>query len=639
MSKITVFLPDGRSREVDEGATLASIVKQLSSSLKKRAVAGELNGKLVDLSHMVCHNDHIRIVELDSEEGIQVLRHSAAHLLAQAVKRLFGNIPLGVGPVIKDGFYYDMDLPRPLTPDDLVQLQKEMERLAAENLPIQREVVSKAEAKKWFEEVGDQLKLELLKDVPENEEISLYRQGEFVDLCRGPHVPSTSWIKHVQLLHVAGAYWRGNSDNAMLQRVYGTAFPSKIALEEHLHMLEEAKKRDHRKLGKQLELFGFSEDAPGMPLFFPKGMQVRNKLEAFWREAHERAEYVEVKTPIMMNQRVWERSGHWAHYHENMYFSTIDEQAFALKPMSCPGAMLVYNSRRRSYRELPLRYGELGLVHRHEASGALNGLLRVRSFTQDDAHIFLRPAQIKTEIHRIIDLIDAVYKVFGFSYEVELSTRPENSMGSDELWNQSIAALREVLVERGQQFAINEGDGAFYGPKIDFHVSDAIGRSWQCGTIQLDFQMPEKFGCVYINEANEKETPVVLHRVIFGSVERFLAILIEHYAGAFPLWLAPVQVKVLPIADKHVSYAQKVKRMLQEKGCRVEVDERAEKMGLKIREAEQEKVPFMMIVGDDEVSNRNVSLRQRGKKNLGSMTIEEVLGEIGDFRRPNKSEK
>ena len=636
MSTITVALPDGAKKEVKQGATVEDVAKAISTSLSKKAVAGKINGKVVDLYTPVKEGDQVEVLTLDSPEGLEVYRHSTAHLMAQAIKRLYDDVKLGIGPVIQDGFYYDIDLPHSLTPEDLEKIEQEMKKIIEEDLPIRRHVVSREEAIRIYEEIGDHLKLELIRELPEDEEITIYEQGEFFDLCRGPHLPSTGKIKAIKLLSVAGAYWRGNSENQMLQRIYGTAFPKQAQLDEYLRFLEEAKKRDHRKLGRELELFTFSEEAPGMPFFLPNGMILRNLLEQLWREEHEKAGYLEIKTPIMMNRRLWEQSGHWEHYHENMYFTKIDSQDFAVKPMNCPGGMLVYKSKLRSYRDLPIRLGELGLVHRHEMSGALNGLLRVRTFTQDDAHIFVRPDQIKDEINRIIELIDKFYSLFGFSYTVELSTRPEKSMGSDELWEKATDALRSVLEERGMEYVVNEGDGAFYGPKIDFHVSDAIKRTWQCGTIQLDFQMPEKFDCTYIGEDNQKHTPVVIHRVIYGSIERFMAVLIEHYAGAFPTWLAPVQARLLPIAAAHVDYAKKIQAQMEEAGIRVQVDDRNEKIGYKIREAQMQKVPYMFVIGDKEIESNSLAVRKRGEGDIGAKPVAEVIAMLQEEIRERK---
>ncbi|UYO01612.1 threonine--tRNA ligase [Paenibacillus sp. PSB04] len=625
--EIQVKLPDGSVRAFEQGVRLESIAESISSSLVKNAAAGKIDGILVDLSTPVEQDSSIEIVTVDSPEGIEVYRHSTAHLLAQAVKRLFGasSVKLGIGPVIEDGFYYDMDLPSPLTSDDLSRIEREMKRIAEEDLPIRRKAVSRKEALDLFEQLQEPLKLELIRDLPEDAEISIYEQGEFVDLCRGPHLPSTGKIKAFKLLSVAGAYWRGSSDNKMLQRIYGTAFPKKAQLDEHLHMLEEAKKRDHRKLGKEQGLFLFSEEAPGMPFYLPKGMTIRNELEKLERELNAARGYEEVRTPLMMNKRMWEESGHWDHYKDNMYFTQVDETEYALKPMNCPGHMLIFKSGLRSYRELPIRLAEFGQVHRHEYSGALSGMMRVRTFCQDDAHLFVRPDQIEEEIAGVIDLIDHMYAIFGFSYRIELSTRPEDSMGSDELWEQAEQSLRSVLERRGIDYRLNEGDGAFYGPKIDFHILDALKRSWQCGTIQLDFQMPEKFGLSYVGEYNQKHRPVIIHRAVYGSIDRFIGILTEHYSGAFPLWLAPVQAKVVPVSEHDLDYAYQVKQSLAKEGFRVEVSAKNEKLGYKIREAELEKVPYVLVVGKSEQEAGAAAVRKRGEGDLGMQQLPDII--------------
>lgn len=625
--EIQVKLPDGSVRAFEQGVRLENIAESISSSLVKNAAAGKIDGILVDLHTPVEQDSSIEIVTVDSPEGIGVYRHSTAHLLAQAVKRLFGaaSVKLGIGPVIEDGFYYDMDLPSPLTSDDLSRIEREMKRIAEEDLPIRRKAVSRKEALDLFAQLQEPLKLELIRDLPEDAEISIYEQGEFVDLCRGPHLPSTGKIKAFKLLSVAGAYWRGNSDNKMLQRIYGTAFPKKAQLDEHLHMLEEAKKRDHRKLGKEQGLFLFSEEAPGMPFYLPKGMIIRNELEKLERELNAARGYEEVRTPLMMNKRMWEESGHWDHYKDNMYFTQVDETEYALKPMNCPGHMLIFKSGLRSYRELPIRLAEFGQVHRHEYSGALSGMMRVRTFCQDDAHLFVRPDQIEEEIAGVIDLIDYMYGIFGFSYRIELSTRPEDSMGSDELWEQAEQSLRSVLERRGIEYRLNEGDGAFYGPKIDFHILDALKRSWQCGTIQLDFQMPEKFGLSYVGEYNQKHRPVIIHRAVYGSIDRFIGILTEHYSGAFPLWLAPVQAKVVPVSEHDLDYAYQVKQSLAKEGIRVEVSAKNEKLGYKIREAELEKVPYVLVVGKSEQEAGAAAVRKRGEGDLGMQQLPDII--------------
>lgn len=622
---IEVTLPDGSKKEYPAPTTMKQIAESIHAGLMKQAVAAKVDGKLVDLDDELSHDAQVSIVTLDSDDGLYVYRHSVAHLLAQAVKRIYGSssVHLGVGPVIADGFYYDVDLGQSLTNADLMAIEREMQKIVQEDLRIVRQEVSRPEAECLFKE--DPYKMELIRELPEDEIISVYQQGEFVDLCRGPHLPSTGKIKAFKLMSVAGAYWRGNSDNQMLQRIYGTAFPKKSQLEAHLFFLEEAKKRDHRKLGKELGLFMFSEEAPGMPFFLPNGTIIRNELEQFARELQSERGYDEVRTPLMMNKRLWEMSGHWEHYKDNMYFTQVDETEYALKPMNCPGHMLVYRHLLRSYRELPIRISEFGQVHRHEFSGALSGMMRVRTFCQDDAHIFVRPDQIQEEITQVIDLISQVYQVFGFEYTIELSTRPEDSMGSDELWQQAELALQQVLDQQGLSYRMNEGDGAFYGPKIDFHILDSLKRSWQCGTIQLDFQFPEKFDLSYIGEDSQKHRPVVIHRAIFGSIERFIGILTEHYAGAFPMWLAPVQVMIIPVSDHDIDYSLKVKKHLENAGIRVHVDVRKEKLGYKIREAGLRKTPYTFVLGEKEMSADHVSVRKRGEGELGEISIEQAI--------------
>ena len=563
--------------------------------------------------------------------------HTSSHILAQAVKRLYPDIKLTIGPAIENGFYYDFDTEEPFTPQMLENLENEMKKIVKEDYKIERFTLPRKEAIAFMEEKKEPYKVELIKELPEGEEISFYRQGEFTDLCAGPHIPSTGAVKAFKLLSSSGAYWRGNEKNKMLQRIYGISFPKASELEEYLNMLEEAKKRDHKKLGKELELFMIAPEGPGFPFFLPKGMALRNVLEDFWRKIHVKNGYQEIKTPMMLNEELWHRSGHWEHYKENMYTTQIDEVDFALKPMNCPGGMLVYKNKMHSYKELPIRMGELGLVHRHEKSGELNGLFRVRCFTQDDAHIFCLPEQIESEIINLMHLINKVYSMFGFTYTVELSTRPEDSMGSEEDWNLAEGALKKALEKENMPYKINEGDGAFYGPKIDFHIKDCLGREWQCGTIQLDFQMPERFDLHYIGEDGEKHRPVMLHRVIFGSIERFIGILIEHFAGAFPTWLSPVQVKILPIADSHLEYANRVKEQLLEEGIRVEIDERNEKIGYKIREAQLQKIPYMLVIGDKEVEANKVGVRSRKDGDQGAVSITDFIGkikkEIEDFVR------
>lgn len=612
---IEIKFPDGSVKEFVKGITLEEIAGSISSSLKKKAVAGKVNDQLYDLRRNIEENAEVEIITIDSNDGVEIVRHSAAHILAQAVKRMYGDVNLGVGPVIENGFYYDMDLSSSVNVEDLPKIEKEMRNIIKENISIERVEVSREEAAKLFQEMNDSLKLELLEAIPDEESVTLYKQGEFVDLCRGPHVPSTGYLKAFQLTHVSGAYWRGDSNNQVLQRIYGVAFSSQKELEEYLHFVEEAAKRNHRKLGNELELFMFSEEAPGMPFYLPKGQTIRNELEAFLREIQKEYNYQEVRTPFMMNQEVWERSGHWGHYKDNMYFSEVDNKSFALKPMNCPGHMLMFKNKLHSYRELPIRMCEFGQVHRHEFSGALNGLLRVRTFCQDDAHLFVTPEQIEDEIKSVMAQIDYVYKTFGFEYEVELSTRPADSMGDDKLWEQAEAALENVLHSLNYKYRLNEGDGAFYGPKIDFHIKDALNRSHQCGTIQLDFQMPEKFDLNYIDEKNEKKRPVVIHRAVLGSLDRFLAILIEHFGGAFPAWVAPVQVKVIPVSNVvHVQYANEVADKLAQAGVRIERDMRDEKLGYKIREAQMKKIPYVLVIGDKEMENGSVNVRKYGEE-------------------------
>ncbi|QQZ59688.1 threonine--tRNA ligase [Paenibacillus sonchi] len=628
--EINVALPDGSIRRYARGTTIAQVAESISTSLKKNAAAGKIDGRLVDFHQRIVHDCHVEIVMADSRDGLFIQRHSTAHLMAQAIQRIYGSskVKLGIGPVIEDGFYYDIDMEGPLSTDDFAAIEQEMQKIIGENLPIIRRVVSRAEAIALFAALDEPLKVELIHGLPEDEEITLYEQGEFTDLCRGPHVASTGQIKAFKLLSIAGAYWRGDSNNPMLQRIYGTAFYKKAQLEEYLHMLEEAKKRDHRKLGKELGLFMFSEEAPGMPFYLSKGMVLRTELENFLRGLQRARDYDEVRTPLMMNNRMWEQSGHWDHYKDNMYFTQVDETKYALKPMNCPGHMLIFKNSLRSYRELPIRMAEFGQVHRHEFSGALNGMMRVRTFCQDDAHLFVLPEQIEEEIASVMDLIGHVYKVFGFEYKVELSTRPDDYMGSEALWDQAEASLQSVLDGRGIDYRVNAGDGAFYGPKIDFHIQDALKRSWQCGTIQLDFQMPEKFDLTYVGEDSQKHRPVVIHRAVYGSIDRFMGILTEHFSGAFPLWLSPVQVKLLPVSSHYADYAFQVKKELQDAGIRVELDLRNEKLGYKIREAQLEKVPYMLVLGEQEQSSGAVSVRKRGSGDAGAISIAEFVRQI-----------
>ncbi len=625
MSMVRISLKDGSVKEFPKGTRVIDVAADISQGLARNALAAKLNGRKVDLSTPVDEDSALEIITWDSEEGQEVYRHSTAHIMAQAVKNLFPGVKFGIGPAIAEGFYYDFDVPENFSPEDLPRIEKEMQRIIREDYPFERIEVSRDDALRMFEEAGEKYKVELINDLPEDAVISCYRQGDFIDLCAGPHVPSTGKIKSVKLMNLAGAYWRGSEKNKMLQRIYGTSFPKKSLLEEHIFRIEEAKRRDHRKLGAELELFSMQDEGPGFPFFHPKGMVLRNELENFWREEHKKAGYQEIRTPVILNRGLWEQSGHWDNYKENMYFTSIDETDFAVKPMNCPGGILVYRSKLHSYRDLPIRLGELGLVHRHELSGALHGLMRVRCFTQDDAHIFMLPSQVTREIIGVIDLIDKFYSVFGFEYHVELSTKPEKAMGSDEIWDMATDALKQALDEKGLEYKINEGDGAFYGPKIDFHLRDCLGRTWQCGTIQLDFQMPEKFDLTYVGEDGQKHRPVMIHRVVFGSIERFIGILIEHYAGAFPVWLAPVQVKVLTVTDRGLDFAGEILKTLGENGIRAEVDGRNEKIGYKIREAQLEKVPYMLVIGDREVDSGAVAVRKRGAGDQGTVALDEFV--------------
>ena len=606
-----ITLKDGSRKEYSEAKSVIDIASDISEGLARVACAGEVDGEVVDLRTMLDRDCELNILTFDSEGGRGAFRHTTSHIMAQAIKRLYPDVKLAIGPSIDDGFYYDVDSEEPITAEDLTKIEAEMKKIVKENLAITRFTKPRAEAIEYFKEKNEPYKVELIEDLPEDAEISFYQQGEFVDLCAGPHLMSTKPVKAFKLTSLAGAYWRGSEKNKMLTRIYGTSFTKKADLEEYITRLEEAKKRDHRKLGKELGLFMMREEGPGFPFFLPKGMVLKNTLLDYWREIHEKAGYVEISTPIMLSRHLWETSGHWDHYKENMYTTVIDDTDFAIKPMNCPGGILVYKSEPRSYKDLPLRMGELGLVHRHEKSGQLHGLMRVRCFTQDDAHIFMMPEQIRDEIKGVAKLIDSVYQLFGFKYHVELSTRPEDSMGSDEDWEMATEGLRGALDDLGLDYVVNEGDGAFYGPKIDFHLEDSIGRTWQCGTIQLDFQLPLRFECEYTGADGEKHRPIMIHRVAFGSIERFIGILIEHFAGAFPTWLAPVQVKVLPISEKHMDYAEKVLGALKDAGIRAEVDSRAEKIGYKIREARLQKIPYMLVVGAKEEEEGKVAVRSR----------------------------
>ena len=636
---MVVTLKDGSKKEYSEPKSVIEIASDISEGLARVACAGELDGEVVDLRTVIDKDCELSILTFEDEGGKAAFRHTASHILAQALKRLYPDVKLAIGPSIAEGFYYDIDSETPIQTNDLAKIEAEMKKVVKEALPITRFTKPREEAIAYFEEKNEPYKVELIQDLPEGAEISFYQQGEFVDLCAGPHLMSTKPVKAFKLTSLAGAYWRGSEKNKMLTRIYGTAYTKKAELEEYLNRMEEAKKRDHRKLGKELGLFMMSDEGPGFPFFLPKGMVLKNTLLDYWREIHQKAGYVEISTPIILNRHLWETSGHWDHYKENMYTTVIDEQDYAIKPMNCPGGILVYQSEPRSYRDLPLRMGELGLVHRHEKSGQLHGLMRVRCFTQDDAHIFMMPEQIRDEIKGVAKLIDEVYQLFGFKYHVELSTRPEDSMGSDEDWDMATTALQGALDDLGLSFSVNEGDGAFYGPKIDFHLEDSIGRTWQCGTIQLDFQLPMRFNCEYIGADGEKHRPIMIHRVVFGSIERFIGILIEHFAGAFPTWLSPVQVKVLPISDKYMDYAGKVLDDLKENGIRAEIDTRAEKIGYKIREARLQKIPYMLVVGAKEEEEGKVSVRSRFLGDEGAKDLSVFVSDIKEEIRTRANRK
>ena len=612
----------GDAKEFEAGVTAAEVAKSIGAGLYKAACACKIDGEAADLRTPLTKDCSLEILTFDSAEGKHAYWHTTAHIMAQAIGRLYPGAKFAIGPAIENGFYYDVDLPQTLTPDDLTKIEAEMKKIIKEDLPLERFELSPADAEKLMADKQQDYKLELIAEHSgKGEPISFYQQGEYVDLCAGPHLMSTGHVKAVKLTNCTGAYWRADANNKMLQRVYGISFPKAADLEAYITMLEEAKKRDHRKLGRDLELFTIMDEGPGFPFFLPKGMVLKNLLIDYWREIHRKAGYLEISTPMILNRSLWERSGHWDHYKQNMYTTVIDEQDFAIKPMNCPGGMLVYKTKLHSYRDLPLRMGELGLVHRHELSGALHGLMRVRCFTQDDAHIFMTPDQIKDEIKGVVNLIDSVYKTFGFQYHIELSTMPEDHMGAQEDWDNATDALRAAISELGYDYEVNEGDGAFYGPKLDFHLTDCLGRTWQCGTIQLDFQLPERFELEYTGEDGAKHRPIMIHRVVFGSIERFIGILTEHFAGAFPLWLSPVQVKVLPISERHHEYAEKVAAQLQEAGLRVEADLRNEKIGYKIREAQLQKTPYMLVVGDKEAETGTVSVRGRKDGDLGSMAL------------------
>lgn len=634
-----ITLKDGSTKEYAEAKSVLDIASDISEGLARVACAGEVDGEVVDLRTVIDKDCELNILTFDSEGGKGAFRHTTSHIMAQAIKRLFPNVKLAIGPSIEEGFYYDIDSDEPITAEDLPKIEAEMKKIVKENLAITRFTKPRAEAIEFFKEKNEPYKVELIEDLPEDSEISFYQQGEFVDLCAGPHLMTTKPVKAFKLTSLAGAYWRGSEKNKMLTRIYGTSYTKKADLEEYITRMEEAKKRDHRKLGKELGLFMMKEEGPGFPFFLPKGMVLKNTLLDYWREIHNKAGYVEISTPIMLSRHLWETSGHWDHYKENMYTTVIDDTDFAIKPMNCPGGILVYKSEPRSYRDLPLRMGELGLVHRHEKSGQLHGLMRVRCFTQDDAHIFMTQEQIRDEIKGVATLIDSVYQLFGFKYHVELSTRPEDSMGSDEDWEIATEGLRGALDDLGLDYVVNEGDGAFYGPKIDFHLEDSIGRTWQCGTIQLDFQLPLRFDCEYIGADGEKHRPIMIHRVAFGSIERFIGILIEHFAGAFPTWLAPVQVKVLPISEKYMDYANKVMSDLKDAGIRTEIDDRAEKIGYKIREARLQKIPYMLVVGAKEEEEGKVSVRSRFMGDEGAKDLNEFIDSIKEEIKNRENRK
>ncbi len=636
MADIKVTLKDGSVKEVAAGSSLLEIAKGISQKLGKQALLAVVDGVNKDLSDKLEHDAAVEFVTPDTPEGLHAIRHTCAHVMAQAIQHLFPDVKFAIGPAIANGFYYDLDSEHTFTPEDLQAIEKEMAKIVKQNIPLQRAEIPRSEALAMFAAKDEKYKVELINDLPEDAIISTYTQGDFTDLCAGPHCPSTGRVKAFKLQSIAGAYWRGNEKNKMLQRIYGTAFPSKEELDAYLHMLEEAAKRDHRKLGKELDIFAIMDEGPGFPFFLPNGMTIRNELINYWRQVHRRYGYEEIKTPMILSRKLWETSGHWDHYKENMYFTQIDEQDYAIKPMNCPGGMLVYKLHPHSYKELPIRAGELGLVHRHELSGALHGLFRVRCFTQDDAHIFMMPSQIRSEIKNVITLFDEVYATFGLKYHAELSTRPENSMGDDATWELATNGLREALEDCGLEYVVNEGDGAFYGPKIDFHLTDSIGRTWQCGTIQLDMQLPERFELTYTGEDGLKHRPVMIHRVVYGSIERFIGILIEHYAGAFPAWLAPCQVRILPITDKHVAYAKALADKMFDLGLRVHLDDRNEKLGYKIREAQVQKVPYTLVVGDKEVEEGTVNVRRRGAGDVGAMAQDAFIAMLQEEIKEKK---
>ena len=624
-----ITLKDSSVKQYDSAMTAADIAKDISMGLYRNACACKIDGEVKDLRTVIDSDCALEILTFDDEDGKRAFNHTASHIMAQAVKRLYPDVKLTIGPAIHDGFYYDFDVETPFSPEDLEKIEAEMKKIVKEGFVLEKFELSPDEAIKLMEEKNEPYKVELIKEhADKGENISFYKQGEFTELCAGPHLADVKPVKAFKLTNCTGAYWRGDAKNKMLCRVYGTAFPKASMLEEHMAMLEEAKKRDHRKIGKELELFTIMEEGPGFPFFLPKGMALKNALIDYWREIHREAGYYEIQTPMILNRALWERSGHWDHYKQNMYTTVIDDEDYAIKPMNCPGGILVYKTKMHSYKDLPLRMGELGLVHRHELSGALHGLMRVRCFTQDDAHIFMTREQIKEEIKGVVKLIDKVYNTFGFEYHIELSTKPEDSMGSEEDWEIATDALRDAVTELGYDFEVNEGDGAFYGPKLDFHLTDCLGRTWQCGTIQLDFQLPERFELEYVGADGAKHRPIMIHRVVFGSIERFIGILTEHFAGAFPTWLAPVQVKLLPIADRHLDYLNAIKDRLEKRGIRCEIDDRSEKIGFKIRSAQLEKVPYMLVAGDKDIENSTVSVRSRKDREQGACSVDEFIQKI-----------
>ena len=624
-----ITLPDGSQRQFDKPVTVLEVAQSIGAGLAKATIAGRVNGERKDACDLITEDSTLEIITAKDEDGLEIIRHSTAHLLGHAIKQLFPDVKMAIGPTIDNGFYYDVDLDRSLTQEDIDALEKRMLELAKTNYDVIKTPVSWQEARDTFEKRGEPYKMAILdENIERTATPALYHHQEYIDMCRGPHVPNMRFCHHFKLQKVAGAYWRGDSKNKMLQRIYGTAFEKKEELDAYLHLLEEAAKRDHRKLGKELGLFVIKEEGPGFPFFLPKGMALRNELENFWREVHHDFDYEEIRTPIILSKHLWETSGHWDHYRENMYTTIIDDEEYAIKPMNCPGGILVYQNEMHSYRDFPLRYAELGLVHRHELSGALHGLFRVRAFTQDDAHVFMLPDQMQTELMKVIELFDRIYSQFGLKYHVELSTKPDNAMGDDAIWEAATEALRNAIEAKGIPYVINPGDGAFYGPKLDYHIEDSLGRTWQCGTIQLDMNLPERFQIEYIGEDGQKHRPIMIHRACFGSMERFIGILTEHYAGAFPTWMAPVQVKILPISEKHVEYAKELAKQMHRDYVRVEVDDRSEKIGYKIRQAQMAKVPYMLVVGDKEVEEGTVNVRKHGGDELGSVPFEEFFNSI-----------